>query len=167
MENESMENEDYRIIFKNGTMIKCFRDGRIFTKCNVTSKHGKKGEWIERSNNPHNITGYIRITIGGKLYYLHRLIMEAFEGESDQHVDHIDRNKTNNNYENLHYCTRSENQLNRDYVDNSKGYYWDKQKQKWRVRIGIDGKQIHLGYFDNEEDAKQVAQEARAKRHRK
>jgi len=158
--------EVYNIIVKNDIMVCCFRDGRIFTKCNVTSKHGKKGDWIERTNNP-NKKGYIRIEIGKKKYFAHRLIMEAFEGDSDQEVDHIDRNKTNNNYENLRYCTSSENNFNKDYVDNAKGYCWDKQHQKWKSYINIDGKNYHLGLFDNEQDAHQVAQEAREKRARK
>jgi len=161
-----MANEDYRIIVKNGNTICCFRDGRIFTKCNVTSKHGKKGDWIERTNKPNNC-GYIQIKIGGKDYLAHRLIMEAFHSESEQQVDHIDRNKTNNNFENLRYCTASENGVNRDYVDNAKGYSWHKKHKKWYVRIKIDGKQHSLGYFDNEEDAKQVSEQARAKRARK
>lgn len=158
-----MENEDYHIIIKNDVTIKCFIDGRIFTKCNITSKHGKKDEWIERTNKP-NSRGYIRIKIGGIMYLAHRLIMEAFSGESDQEVDHIDRNKTNNNFDNLRYCTRSENNLNKDCFDNAKGYCWDKKNKKWKSQIRIDGKQIHLGLFDNEQDAKQVSQEARAKR---
>ena len=166
MENESMANEDYRIIVKNNITIKCFRDGRIFTKCYVTSRFGKKGEWFERTNKP-NSHGYIRIHIGGIMYFAHRLIMEAFVGESEQDVDHIDRNKTNNNFHNLRYCTRTENALNRDYSDNAKGYTWDKKHQKWKAQISIDGKVFHLGYFDNEQDAHQASQEARAKRPRK
>jgi len=161
-----MANEDYRIIVKNGTTIKCFRDGRIFTKCNVTSKHGKKGDWIERTNKPNNC-GYIQIKIGGKDYLAHRLIMEAFHSESEQQVDHIDRNKTNNNFENLRYCTASENGVNRDYVDNAKGYYWDKNSKKWKAQIKIDGKNYHLGLFENEEDARIAYLQASANRARK
>ena len=37
---------------------------------------------------------------------------------------------------------------------NCKGYTWNKQKQKWRAYITVNGKQKHLGYFDLEEDAK-------------
>ena len=33
------------------------------------------------------------------------------------------------------------------------GVMWNKEKQKWRAHIKIDGKQTHLGYFDNEKDA--------------
>jgi hypothetical protein len=64
--------------------------------------------------------------------------MMAFVGESDQEVDHINRIKTDNRFENLRYCTHSENNLNRDYVDNAKGYSWD--KKKWQAHIRINGK---------------------------
>jgi hypothetical protein len=158
-----MENEDYRIIVKSNTTIKCFRDGRIFTFCNVTNQHSKKGEWFERSNKP-NFHGYIQIKIGGKMYYAHRLIIEAFVGESEQEVDHIDRNKLNNNFQNLRYCTSSENSLNRDYCDNAKGYCWHKRVKKWQARISIDGKDKYLGCFDNEHDARQAFLQAKALR---
>ena len=155
-----MENEDYRIINKNDTTMKVFRDGRIETICKRTNQYGKKGEWIERSNKP-NSKGYITIGIGGKMYLAHRLIMEAFVGESEQEVDHIDRNKTNNNFHNLRYCTHIENSFNRDYCDNTKGYTWHKSAKKWHAQISIDNKMKHLGYFDNEDDARQAYLQAR------
>ena len=163
MENESMANEDYRIINKNDNTIKCFRDGWIFTLCKKSNKYGKKGEWNERIVKPNN-KGYIKIQIGGKNYFVHRLIMEAFVGESEQEVDHIDRNKSNNNFHNLRYCSRSENSLNRDYCDNAKGYCWHKRVKKWHAQIMIDGKLKHLGYFDNEQDARQAYLQARERR---
>ena len=150
--------EDYRIMVLNDTTIKCFRDGRIFT----LSKRCKKYEkWIERTTKPKK-TGYIQIQIGIKMYQAHRLIMMAFVGDSDQEVDHINRIKTDNRVENLRYCTRSENNLNRDYVDNAKGYCW--YRNKWQSQIRIDGKLKHLGSFDNEEDARQAYVNARDKR---
>ena len=161
---ESMASEDYRIIVKNDNMIKCFRDGRIFTK--FIYKDGRE-KWTERTNHKPANNGYIRIQIGTKFYSAHRLIMEAFEGESEKDVDHINRVKTDNRYENLRYCTTSENNLNREFSINAKGYWWEKKSKKWRVEIYIVGKRIYLGLFENEEDAKQVAQEARAKRQRK
>ena len=152
--------DDYRIINFANTTIKCFRDGRIFTLCKNTSKYGKKGEWVERTNTPKK--RYIEINIGGKNYYAHRLIMMAFVGESDQDVDHINRIKTDNRFENLRYCTRCENNLNKDCVDNAKGYYLE--KNKWRATIRINGKKKHLGCFDKEEDARQAYVVARDKR---
>ena len=153
-----MENEDYRIINKNDNTIKCFRDGRIFTICKVTNQYGKKGEWIERSNKP-NSQGYIQIGIGKKIYPSHRLIMQAFVGDSDKEVDHINRIKTDNRFENLRYVTPNENNWNRDYVDNAKGCY--PFRNKWIARISIDNKHIHLGVFEKEQDARQAYLQAR------
>ena len=155
-----MEDEDYRIInFANNT-IKCFRDGRIHTL--FTYKDGRE-KWIERTNKPKK-NGYIRIQIGEKHYQAHRLIMMAFVGESEQEVDHIDRNKLNNNFLNLRYCSHSENALNRDFSDNAKGYSWNITKKKWQAQIMIDGKLKYLGVFDNEHDAHQSFLEAKARR---
>ena len=151
---------DYRIITVNDTTIKCFRDGRIFTICKTSNKYGKKGEWIERSNKPVS-NRYIQIKVGGKLYYAHRLIMMVFVGESDQDVDHINRIKTDNRFENLRYCTCRENMLNMDRVDNAKGYSWD--KTKWQSKICINKKTKRLGRFDNEQEARQAYLDARLK----
>ena len=153
-----MENENYRIIIKNDTSIKCFIDGKIETL--FIYKDGRE-KWKERSSNPNN-KGYIRIQIGEKFYLAHRLIMEAFCGESEQEVDHIDRNKLNNNFHNLRYCSRSENNLNKDCSDNAKGYYW--HRNKWEAKISIDGKDKYLGRFDNEHDARQAFLEAKTLR---
>ena len=153
-----MEDEDYRIMVLNDTTMKCFRDGRIHTL--FTYKDGRD-KWNERTTKPNGL-GYIQIQIGRKLYLAHRLIMLAFVGDSDQEVDHINRIKTDNRFENLRYCTRRENGLNRDYVDNAKGYYW--HYTKWLARISVNGKNKHLGRFDNEQDARQAYLDARDKR---
>ena len=153
-----MEDEDYRIINFANTTIKCFRDGRIHTLDNRFKKYEK---WNERSDTPTD-RGYIRIGIGGKKYFVHRLIMMAFLGESDQCVDHINRIKTDNRLENLRYCTHSENSFNREWVENAKGYY--RHRNKWRASIRINNKAKNLGCFDKEEDARQAFLEARDKR---
>ena len=153
-----MEDEDYRIITLNDNTIKCFRDGRIFT----LSKRCKKYEkWNERRSKPNN-RGYIQIHIGIKMYKVHRLIMLAFVGDSDKDVDHINRIKTDNSFENLRYCTRSENSLNREFVDTAKGYSWN--QNKWEASIRINNKLKYLGRFDKEEDAHQAFLVARDKR---
>ena len=40
------------------------------------------------------------------------------------------------------------------------GVCWSKPNNKWKAYIKIDGKQKHLGYFDNKEDAIAARKEA-------
>lgn len=56
-----------------------------------------------------NQKGYISININGEKKLLHRVIIEAFRGESDLTTDHINGKKTDNRIENLEYVTRAEN----------------------------------------------------------
>jgi len=155
-----MEDQDYRIINVNDTMIKCFIDGRIHTL--FTYKDGRE-KWKERSNKPKT-DGYIRIQIGENFYPSHRLIMLAFVGESDKVVDHINRIKHDNRFENLRYVNPNENQWNRDCMDNAKGYSWN--RNKWIARIRINGKLKHLGMFENKQDAHQAYLKAKLERER-
>ena len=47
-----------------------------------------------------------------------------------------------------------------------KGYSWNNQKQKWGVKIKINGRLKHLGFFDTEEEAHQVYLVAKRERQR-
>lgn len=102
--------------------------------------------------------GYQRVAISvngtARLYRVHRLISKTFlkDYDEDLEVDHIDRCRANNNLDNLRMVTRSENQQN----NNAKGYTWYKRTQKWRAQIKINGKLIHIGYYDTEEEAREA-----------
>lgn len=92
-----------------------------------------------------------------KTYKIHQLVAIAFLNHSpcghDIYVDHIDRNKLNNNVNNLRLITPRESLINRGVETTSKyvGVSWDSQREKWVARIKIDGKYKFLGRFDNEE----------------
>jgi len=107
-----------------------------------------------------NGEGYLRMGIDGKMYLCHRVLGHVF-GILDLHsplkIDHIDRNRTNNSISNLRPATNQQNQFNTD----AKGYYWNKRDKKWKAHIGLNGKQIHLGYFDTEQQASQAYQNAK------
>jgi len=65
-------------------------------------------------------------------------------------IDHINQNKTDNRIINLRSVSHQQNSFNTD----AKGYYWHKGKNKWRTLIRLNNKEIHLGYFNNEDEAK-------------
>ena len=67
-------------------------------------------------------------------------------------VDHINDNKLDNRVENLQLISQRENvyKTQGKYSSKYKGVSWDKEKNKWRTKININGKLIHLGYFNCE-----------------
>ena len=71
-------------------------------------------------------------------------------------VDHIDRDTTNNRAWNLRIVTRRENCQNRSTYKGGA----TKVGSRWKARIRIDGKQIHLGTFDTEKEARESYQKA-------
>ncbi len=78
-----------------------------------------------------------------------------------EELDHINRIKTDNRISNLRILTNQQNSFN----SNAKGYSWHKPNQKWVSRIVLNGKLIHLGYFNIEEEARQAYLEAKKKYH--
>jgi hypothetical protein len=103
-------------------------------------------------------TGYIRISVDNKHYALHRVIWAIMTGEWPPEVDHEDTDKLNNKWTNLRKATHSQNSANRVRQPNNtsgfKGVSWSASADKWRAYIVIEKKQIHLGNFDDINDAK-------------
>lgn len=97
-----------------------------------------------------------------KVVYLHRLVMNAAEGEL---VDHISQDKLDNRKTNLRVASKSINALNSDRAKGTSGYRGvvrNKQKGKdWQAKITINGKVKHLGRFDKPEEAHQAYLKAR------
>jgi len=85
---------------------------------------------------------------------MHRLLMSPANGFI---VDHVDGNGLNNVRSNLRVCTQAQNSRNRKIHKNSKsrvkGVTWREDRQKWRVRIGLDYRSIGLGHYNSKEEA--------------
>jgi len=72
--------------------------------------------------------------------------------------DHINRNGLDNRKANLRPATVSQNLCNRTKTkaktrSKYKGLEWDKTQRKWKARIQLNYRKIHIGSFDNEIDA--------------
>jgi len=112
--------------------------------------------------------GYRRIKINGKDYRAARLAHLYMTGEwPENEIDHENRIKDDDRWENLRPATRLENNRNqgirKDNTSGHKGVYWHKQRKKWVAQIVVNRKKIHLGYFDNLEEAVQCRKKAELK----
>jgi hypothetical protein len=85
--------------------------------------------------------GYAVATINGHEIRLHRLIINAADGDL---VDHINQNKLDSRDENLRITTASINLHNCGLsirnTSGVKGVYQNKKSQKWVAKIMVNGK---------------------------
>ena len=145
--------------------VEVFREIENYDNYAVSSfgrvKNTKTGRILKAGLNSN---GYFIVMLSEdaikKTHQVHRLVANAFLDNPDDKlcVDHKDNNKTNNNISNLRFATTKENSQNSsirlDNTSGCKGISWNKKAKKWNAKITIDGIKIHLGYYDNLEDAK-------------
>jgi len=97
----------------------------------------------------HN--GYI-VGAAGKYRtrFLHVIIAERAGLNTANEIDHVDGNPLNNQRDNLRPATRKQNSRNSKIpINNTSGYKGVYRCQnKWRAIIRVDGKCIHIGYYD-------------------
>jgi len=117
-------------------------------------------------------TRYCRVRLGGTVYYLHRLLAQAFipNPQNKPYVDHIDGNKLNNSLSNLRWATPVENQRNRGKQTNNtsgyKGVTFDKARGRWRAQINTGNNKVkNLGCYDTAEEAGAVYEEVAKELH--
>lgn len=96
---------------------------------------------------------------------LHRWITDC---PDDMQVDHFNHKTLDNTDENLRIVTGSENKQNSKGARSDSGsrirnVYWSEVQRKWRVRIWINGKGKHIGYYKTISEAKKEAEKARAR----
>lgn len=101
--------------------------------------------------------GYLRMQIGRVSFFAHRVAWAMHYGSwPNGIVDHKNRIPNDNRIENLRIASRAENYVNSGMRDsNTSGYKGVHliPSGRWRARLILDGKSIHLGVFDRKEDA--------------
>lgn len=107
-----------------------------------------------------NGKGYKKVTLKGKSFYVHRLVMLTFEGEPEDPkmvVDHKDRDRSNNHLSNLRYLSNRDNTLRggkTNCASNLRGVA--KDGNRFRSTITIEKKRYFLGRFNDELTAHEV-----------
>lgn len=128
------------IIINNNVAYICLYDKQY----NIVGKAIIDAEDVDKIKNIKwrlNGNGYV-INSSNVTLFLHRRILGC-----DSIVDHINGNRLDNRKCNLRIATKSENQMNVNYI----GVYF--VKNRWIAKIKINQKQIHLGVFDIKEEA--------------
>lgn len=102
--NQYIFKDNYGIGIANNTKNKFYFDVDDYYKI-------KDLAWYENSK------GYIINRKKGNMILLHRFVLDA---ESDNFVDHINRNRLDNRKQNLRFCTPQENSINRNVINKNK-----------------------------------------------
>lgn len=101
--------------------------------------------------------GYMDIGIDGKKYLLHRIIWLYQTGVMPEQVDHINHNKLDNTWSNLREVCNTTNtrngSLSKNSVSKVNGVNYMKSLSKYRAYIMVNRKHIHLGVFEDINDA--------------
>jgi hypothetical protein len=126
-------------------------DTGLFTRLWPTNHKGRVTGW-------GHYNGYLMITIDKEDYFSHRLAyLYMTASEPPVFVDHIDRDKRNNRWDNLRPADRASNAANSKLPKNStsglKGAQKSRYHHRWRSSIRENGRTIYLGMFDTAEEA--------------
>jgi len=112
-------------------------------------------EWLLRLG-PWRISlcGYAYLPRNGELVKMQNLV-NAFHSTRHIVLDHINRDRVDNQKKNLRIATTAQNQHNAGmWRHNTSGYKGVTGKRgKWWARIRVGKKIINLGMFDSKEDA--------------
>jgi hypothetical protein len=114
--------------------------------------------------------GYIKITLLGKSYRAHHLAWLFMTGALPKSlIDHKNRNKSDNSWENLRQADQNQNQWNTaTRIDNKsgvKGVHFCKTWNRWVALVRVNGVRHHVGRFATIEEAQKAVTEFRSKYH--
>jgi hypothetical protein len=168
---EDLKGEIWKGIPSLKNMYEASNMGRIKSKereiVRAKNRNYVKPQKILSPNDNGNGYLTVMLSIGGKAFrrYVHRLVMEAFNGESNLTVDHINMNKYDNKLDNLRYLSHRENTLafqeqNKNKSCKSTGVSFYTGLGKFGASINLDKEGYALGTFNSEQEASKVYQKA-------
>ena len=114
--------------------------------------------------------GYTCIRFRDQMHKAHRVAWVITTGAWPvNQIDHINGNKSDNQWINLREATQSQNSCNVAPRSNNKtgitGVSWDNDRGKWFASICFDGRGLNLGRYDTVEEAISARSVAQIKHH--
>lgn len=146
-----------------GNKLRVYKNGTITKKRMPSDPSNNSCKVIKKQTNKTTGYNYIQLRCDSiaKKYYVHRIIafvyLDVDIDDPKIHIDHVDRNLSNNHIDNLQLSDPSANAPNTNY----RGYYWDKKAQKFKAQIIVNDYAIPLGLFNSEDDAHNAYLEAK------
>ena len=103
--------------------------------------------------------GYLCILHEGKRFRCHRIAwLLHYKQWPKYELDHINQNKLDNRIENLRDVPRVLNMHNKSNNSECVGTTWHPDKRKWKAKMQVGKKHIHLGYFNTQKEASEAYQ---------
>lgn len=148
-------------------------DTGVMTRRVATARAVRVGDTMGSVQRNPSGNLYLRCSLGGKYYLVHRLAVLYMTGEWPRsEVDHHDGDGLNNRWPNLREADRAQNQWNAASRNRSlpKGVSLAMQRdphapRRYRARIGFRGKTIALGVYETVEAAHNAYVEASVRLH--
>jgi len=146
-----------KILYATNSPLPIFVDDEDYERVSVFAWRIGNNGYVQRTDNSTKPPSFM---------LMHRFVMHAKNGEE---VDHENRNKLDNQKDNLRGCTHVKNCAWRGLAKRKwstsrfKGVDFNKHKGRWFSRITVAGQFHWLGMHDSEEAAA-AAYDAAAKR---
>jgi hypothetical protein len=134
----------------------------------IRSRFVCKGKdlWDSRENRIAgwlNDGGYRLVSVLGKRIRVHHIVWWLNTGKwPEEFLDHKDRDRANNSFDNLREANRTQNMYNALHGKNTSGYKnvsWCNTYNKWVVRVTADKKLVFARTYPSLEEATAVAKE--------
>ena len=106
-----------------------------------------------------NKRGYVEIRYNHITYQAHRIAwyLHTKQDPGSMQIDHINSNPSDNTIKNLRLATSAQNAKNirkkLGTASKYKGAHWYARQKRWKSQIRVDGRSIHLGYFNTDYEA--------------
>lgn len=132
-------------------------DTGVFTRMVRLAQRHHAGDRADTPITSPRMLGYRRVSLFSQRYLAHRLAWFYVHGVWPiKHIDHMNGDKGDNRIRNLR---EADDQLNLENFRNHRvdnkvgllGVHLHKQSNRWRARIQVYGKSVHLGLFDTPE----------------